>query len=53
MKHELCAILGRYSSSSDHLPNFYGQRIGPIQTLEDGTDTLPQNFGKELQLDAA
>jgi len=47
------ALLGYYAASSGNsLPRFRGQLFGPIfqgrfLTLEDGTDRLSRNVGKE------
>jgi hypothetical protein len=56
---DICALVGYYAASCVNcLPTFRGQRIGPTfkdqeVTLEDGTDTLFRNVGKELPHDAA
>jgi hypothetical protein len=58
---EICALLGCYAASNgDPLPTFRDNLSGASsrvkkskKTLEDGTDTLPRNVGKGLQVDAA
>ena len=64
-KHETCVLLGYYAASSGNsLPTFRGLPIGPISpfldplffrflTLEDGTNKMSRNVGKELPLLAA
>jgi hypothetical protein len=55
---EICAVLGYYAASSgNRLPTFRDNVLVPSSkvflTLEDETDTLSQNIGKGLPLDAA
>ena len=46
-----CALLGYYAASSGNsLSDVWGQSIGPFWTLEDETDTLSRNVGKESTL---
>ena len=54
---ENCILLGYYAaSSSNSQPMFRDNLMGPLTMgaigfiLEDGTDSLPRNAGKELQL---
>ena len=49
-----CALLGYYAASSGNsLSGVSGQFIGPFWTLEDETDMLSRNVGKESPLLAA
>ena len=55
---EISALLGCYAAScGNSFTDVWEQRIGPVffdfLTLEDGTDTLSPNVGKELPFDAA
>ena len=48
---ENCVLLGYYAASSGNsLATFWGQLLCPsrILSLEDGTDMLSRNFGKEF-----
>jgi hypothetical protein len=50
---EICALIGRYATSSGNpLPTFRDS-ISGLLTLEDGTDTLSLNVGKGLPLNVA
>ena len=56
-RHEVeenCALLGYYTANSGtSLTAVSGQQIGPnFLTLENGTDRLSRNVGKELSLHA-
>jgi len=60
IQDENCALLGHYAGSNgSSLPTFRETDLSHLQgsgiqvTLEDGTDRLSQNFGKELPLLAA
>ena len=56
---EIRTLMGNYAACSGNLPTFRANlsvknpRILPFLTLEDGTDTLSRNVGKELPLHAA
>jgi hypothetical protein len=51
---EICALLGYYVASCDKMfTDVSEQRIGPIFTGQDGTDTLSRNVSKQLPHDAA
>jgi len=48
---EFGALLGYYAAYSDNSsPNFRDNLSAPLMTLEDGTDRLSRNVGKELPL---
>jgi hypothetical protein len=56
---EICAVLGYYAASSGNpSPTFWdsvsvqSSRVKQSLTLEDRTDTLSQNVGKRLTLNA-
>ena len=60
IQDENCALLGHYAASSGNsLPTFRETHVSRLQgpgiqaTLEDGTDRLSQNFGKELPFHSA
>ena len=49
-KGKNCVLLGHYAASSGNYLLTFRDNLSVSFSIEDGTDMLSRNFGKELQL---